>query len=640
MKFKRYITGLLALLGVVFFAGCNYLNIVPDGTPTDKDAFANPKAAERYLYSCYGYIPKPSASTAIDFLTGDEVVTPYEHEGWAHFPKGSYNATNPQLSYWNTLFTGIRYCYTLIRDVDGVPNLNPEIAADYKAQAEFLIAYFHYLLIQNYGPTVLIRGIEDINVPVEEFRTREPLDECVKFVEEMLDSAASKLPATRSGNEFGLATSVAAKAIKAKLHVLVASPLFNGNSEFYANFKNPDGTPLMPLTFEQSKWDKALVSAKEAVEVAEAAGHKLYVDDNYNLTSMPFPNDKTQRSLRMAILDSDNSTEVVWGDTRDQGAYDIMPKSAPLFPNKWAWTGIGVTLNMMKRFYTENGLPLDEDPNFPAESEWWNLMTVPTDYKYAEERIPKFLYERDPRLYAWVAFQNGYYEIGGAGNYNDAQGQKTLYSRTYQRGGNNANRLIVKTMIGEVNGRGPTPDQLRNNDYNPTGFLNKRLVHPRKTPDQSRYKYIHPYVTLSDLYLLYAEAAVECNQLDVAKAQLDKIRTRAGLPTVTTAWAGARSPGKANTKEGMRDIVRQERAIELYLLNQNFWDMRRWLLAEEYFDQKPKGMNVNSGTTLETYTRVTELDVERQFTSPRNYLMPIPQGEINKNANLTQNPGY
>lgn len=50
--------------------------------------------------------------------------------------------------------------------------------------------------------------------------------------------------------------------------------------------------------------------------------------------------------------------------------------------------------------------------------------------------------------------------------------------------------------------------------------------------------------------------------------------------------------------------------------------MRRWLLAEEYFDQKPKGMNVNSGTTLETYTRVTELDVERQFTSPRN-LMPI-----------------
>lgn len=32
--------------------------------------------------------------------------------------------------------------------------------------------------------------------------------------------------------------------------------------------------------------------------------------------------------------------------------------------------GIGVTLNMMEALYTENGLPLDEDPNFPAESEW------------------------------------------------------------------------------------------------------------------------------------------------------------------------------------------------------------------------------------------------------------------------------
>lgn len=71
---------------------------------------------------------------------------------------------------------------------------------------------------------------------------------------------------------------------------------------------------------------------KRAVEVAEATGHKLYVDDNYNLTSMPFPNDKTQRSLRIAILDSDNSTEVVWGDTRDQGAYDIMPKSSSSLP--------------------------------------------------------------------------------------------------------------------------------------------------------------------------------------------------------------------------------------------------------------------------------------------------------------------
>lgn len=78
--------------------------------------------------------------------------------------------------------------------MDGVPNLNPEIAADYKAQAEFLIAYFHYLLIQNYGPTVLV-GIEDINVQWKSF-VLEPLDECVKFVEEMLDSAASKLPAT------------------------------------------------------------------------------------------------------------------------------------------------------------------------------------------------------------------------------------------------------------------------------------------------------------------------------------------------------------------------------------------------------------------------------------------------------------
>lgn len=68
--------------------------------------------------------------------------------------------------------------------MDGVPNIDHTVAADYKAQAEFLIGYFHYLLIQNYGSTIIIRGVEDINAHSEDFRPREPLGVCVAFVEE------------------------------------------------------------------------------------------------------------------------------------------------------------------------------------------------------------------------------------------------------------------------------------------------------------------------------------------------------------------------------------------------------------------------------------------------------------------------
>ena len=55
---------------------CNYLDIVPDENATEADAFKNISAAEKFLYSCYAYMKKPSdTSTAVDLLTGDDVVT-------------------------------------------------------------------------------------------------------------------------------------------------------------------------------------------------------------------------------------------------------------------------------------------------------------------------------------------------------------------------------------------------------------------------------------------------------------------------------------------------------------------------------------------------------------------------------------
>lgn len=629
---KKIYLLLSLVLAVGLFGACNYLDIVPDETATEEDAFKNPKAAERYLYSCYGYIPRPSNTIeAIDFMTGDEVVTAFEHETFAHFPKGNYSAGNPVISYWTTLFDGIRYCYSLIENVDQVPNLPAEVAEDYKAQATFLIGYFHYLLIQNYGPTILITEVEDINASSETFKARTPFDECVKFAVEKLDDAAKRLPATRTGNEFGLATSVAAKAIKAKLLVMAASPLFNGNSQFYSGFNNPDGTPLMPTSFDQSKWDRALAATKEAISAAEQAGFALYYAQENALPNIPEPTDLTQRSLRLALIDKEGSKEIVWGDTRQQGWYDVQPKSAPFFSGKPAWNGVAPTLNMVKRFYTENGLPIDQDPTFPSESEWWVLENTQGSENY-EGKVAKFNMHREPRMYAWVAFQNSYYEIGGAGNYKSTD-PKTLYHPDFARGKNNG-KLVMKMLKNQPGGRGA-----RNNDYSPTGYLNKKLVNPRKTPDDWFIAYIHPYVTISDLYLLGAEAATECNDLAAAKTYLNKIRKRAGIPTVDESWAKAKDPSKANTKEGMRDIVRQERMIELYLTNQNFWDMRRWLLAEKYFSQKPQGMDVMKNDINEYHTVVT-FDVERKFNSPRNYLMPIPQGEINKNENLVQNVGY
>lgn len=98
-------------------------------------------------------------------------------------------------------------------------------------------------------------------------------------------------------------------------------------------------------------------------------------------------------------------------------------------------------------------------------------------------------------------------------------------------------------------------------------------------------QYPWPIIRLADLYLAYAEACVETNDLETAKQYLNKVRERAGIPTVETAWSGV----AALDQTKLRQIVRQERMNELYLENQNFWDMRRWLLAGQYFNVKAKG---------------------------------------------------
>ncbi len=78
--------------------------------------------------------------------------------------------------------------------------------------------------------------------------------------------------------------------------------------------------------------------------------------------------------------------------------------------------------------------------------------------------------------------------------------------------------------------------------------------------------------------------------------------------------------------------------------------MRRWLLAEEYFDATPVGNNIMTNNFNEFCTP-TPLDgrvvaggnapnILRNFASPRNYLMPIPYTDVQRNKNLVQNPGY
>lgn len=613
---------------------CNFLDIVPDEKEKGEDAFEDVRAAERYLYSCYSYLPQPrNGPTSLDFMTGDEVITAFEHETFASFPKGNYTASSPVISYWNTLFQGLKQCYIFLNNVESVPNLPANTLTDYKAQATFLIGYFHFLLTRCYGPVIIIDEEPSIITPASDYKGRTDYDTCVDFVCRKLDEAAKDLPAKRPVLYYGLATSVTAKAIKAKMLLMAASPLFNGNSEFYADFKNLDGSPLMPLQYDPQKWEKAKEAYKEAIDLAEANGYKLYMKSDFSHGNKE-PLDPIQHRLRYNVMDPGNE-EIIWADARDEGYYGLQNKSTP-YSSSSAWNGVAPTLAMVQRFYTRDGLPMDADPAFEGK-DLYEIVTV--DDAHAKEAAPgeqtlRINLDREPRFYAWIAFQGGYYEILSAAS-NGAYSEDPSYNA---HSGEERGKLVCNFVLGGNCSR--DYGGLRTNNYAPSGFLNKKGIDPGFAVQKdlkAPIDYPWPIIRLAELYLGYAECCVETGDLPGAKTYLNKVRERAGIPTVEQSWETI--AGKTLNQSLMREIVRRERQIEFYLENQNFWDLRRWKIADKYFDVKAKGMNINA-RDINSFASVTEIGFERKFESPTQYLMPIPLGDINKNLKLVQNPGY
>ena len=96
----------------------------------------------------------------------------------------------------------------LKENINSVPKISQNEIDLYTAEADFLIAYFHLLLIKCYGPTILVKELPALDTPADNMLGRRPYDECIDWVADLLDDAATRLPATRNSSDYGRATSV------------------------------------------------------------------------------------------------------------------------------------------------------------------------------------------------------------------------------------------------------------------------------------------------------------------------------------------------------------------------------------------------------------------------------------------------
>ena len=147
---------------------------------------------------------------------------------------------------------------------------------------------------------------------------------------------------------------------------------------------------------------------------------------------------------------------------------------------------------------------------------------------------------------------------------------------------------------------------------------------------------------LSELYLNYAEALNEFSgPSPEVYNSLNIIRERAGIPSVEDAWSDATialTPNKHTSQDGLREIIQQERMIELAFEGHRYYDIRRWKLAEKYFTTPIQGWSVDEDSEA-NYYQIMDVS-QRSFSVPRDYLQPISFIELSKNPNLVQNPGW
>jgi hypothetical protein len=190
---------------------------------------------------------------------------------------------------------------------------------------------------------------------------------------------------------------------------------------------------------------------------------------------------------------------------------------------------------------------------------------------------------------------------------------------------NGAQKKVIETFVGGFNASpkyGATP----------TGYYLKKYVDGScvtTADNQTSRRHTWIIFRLGEFYLDYAEAvfnatgsANDATYGLTANEAINKLRNRSDI----------KMPNFTEDGEAWVERYERERLVELAFENHRFWDVRRWKKGPQYF----KSVQV---ATISSSLQLSRTTVNRQWND-KYYFYPIPQTELKKNPNLTQNPGW
>ena len=617
-------------------AGCSdYLDVSDEIAEnlTLEEVFDNPNYMRRWhgnLFNCISEYSSIGRNQADGFsgvwvsMCGETTIS---SAGWTEMTSGFTAATAPY-QRWTALYQYIRDAHIFLERVQPKGTINDQYQlteADVKrmkAEAKFLIAYSYFSLFELYGAVPIVTGIANPEDKGLDY-ARSSVDEVVEYIDGLLAEVIEsgdlpetiiKNPSATGNDKYNLneivrPTVTAAKALRAKLWVYAASPLFNGGYEEALQVTNTDGKQLYPA-YDANKWNIAKERLEELFANTDQNGHKLFTVMNEDGTINP---DESYYQLFQSYND-----EILWATGDNWWNGTTMEQNTNPRDCYTGWGYLGVSQELVDAYFVDNGLTIDDPGSGYREDGFTDVVNPCNENKRVDTGVFTMYANREPRFYASIGYEGKSWHIQPIG--------RPDYTIGFAKGEGCDNSSADNPRTG----------------YLPTKFKNRQILY---TGDYIK-QWARPSILfrLADFYLYYAEVCNEINPGDPnIITYLDKVRERAGIPGYQEL-ARTNKKNIIGNQDLQRKMIQRERQVELAMEGQRYFDIRRWMICGEGEDADQSalhGMNMNGykdqtiGSATSYFTRIL---IESRAWRRSMYLYPIPQDEIQKSQLLVQNP--
>ncbi|MEB2774740.1 RagB/SusD family nutrient uptake outer membrane protein [Algoriphagus sp. D3-2-R+10] len=620
---KRNIKHLVLMLTTCFtLASCNdeFLNTDPLGEVSESAVWADPALAEAFVTGIYQGFGNGGFNEEMLASLTDEAIFTHPGRGLNTVTEArinsadiGWNNANNRTYNWQRLYSYIRRTNIAIEKLS-----DPQFANDggivdrLLGEAKFMRAYYYHDLARYFGGVPLIDRAYGLGEETYE-EPRATWEETINFIIADLDDAAMLLEG--KGMAEGRTSELAALALKSRVLLYAASDLHDGptaqsNATTLAGFSDIN-LLAYPSGNRAERWQKAQAAAMEAIQ--KGSGNL------FGLSSPVSHEEGIQNYINNSMARNGGENEIILGryfiNAKQEGGGRQGLFNGPNGYNNWA--GNSPVQLLVDDYEMMDG----------TEFDWSNSEHASAPYE-----------NRDARFYASILYDGAQWKPRSTANQpKDPLGQ--IQTGTYE---------VTDASGAKVTHFGLDTRNSSIEDWNGsyTGYYTRKFIDADPAiVDQNTWQEVPwPTIRYTEVVLNYVEASLELGQEDEARNWLNQIRYRVGQPAIT------------DSGDALVERYRNERRIEMAYEEQRFHDVRRWMIAEETLGRQANIINITGtlkpGQTLSTYRydpdiynyvyKVQPIDPgkENRVWQDKMYFIPIHRDEINRNANLVQNPGF